>query len=186
MADGIFSKLKILIGAEEETEEEEVEEVKAAEVSHMRSQPAAVNDSRKYAAPSYQDRSSTFVQPKMEPRDSKVVSMQTNNNTAVRKQQFKLVVTEPKSFDECPKLVDSLKSKKPIIINLENLENEKARKIFDFLSGAAYALNGNVQKVANNIFVFAPENVDVLSNNGESSTSSKGGMSIAGSSPWRR
>ena len=57
---------------------------------------------------------------------------------------------------------DNLKSKKPVIINLEKLENETARKIFDFLSGATYALDGNVQKVANNIFVFAPENVDVM------------------------
>ncbi|MBC6679467.1 cell division protein SepF [Mogibacterium sp. BX12] len=74
---------------------------------------------------------------------------------------FKLVVIEPSGFEECPKLVDSLKSKKPIIINLERIESDTARKIFDFLSGATYALNGNVQKVANNIFVFAPENVDI-------------------------
>ncbi len=74
---------------------------------------------------------------------------------------FNLVVIEPAGFDECPKLVDSLKSKKPIIINLERIESDTARKIFDFLSGATYALNGNVQKVANNIFVFAPENVDI-------------------------
>ncbi|MGN0711108.1 MAG: cell division protein SepF, partial [Anaerovoracaceae bacterium] len=71
---------------------------------------------------------------------------------------------EPKSFDECPKLVDNLKLKKPIIINLEKIESDTARKIFDFLSGATYALNGNVQKVANNIFVFAPENVDIAAN----------------------
>lgn len=104
-------------------------------------------------------------------------------NTAAR-QQFKLVVTEPKSFDECPKLVDSLKSRKPVIINLEKLETEKARKIFDFLSGATYALNGNVQKVANNIFVFAPDNVDVLSNLG--SEAGKREVSSFGASPWRR
>ena len=41
------------------------------------------------------------------------------------------------------------------------METDSARKIFDFLSGATYALNGNVQKVANNIFIFAPDNVDV-------------------------
>ena len=75
--------------------------------------------------------------------------------------QFKMVVIEPNGFEECPKLVDSLKAKKPVIINLENLETDIARKIFDFLSGATYALNGNVQKVTNHIFVFAPENVDV-------------------------
>lgn len=74
---------------------------------------------------------------------------------------FKLVLIEPKGFEECPKLVDSLKSHKPIIINLERLGTDVARKIFDFLSGATYALNGNVQKIANNIFVFAPENVDI-------------------------
>jgi cell division inhibitor SepF len=74
---------------------------------------------------------------------------------------FKLMVIEPQSFEECPKLVDSLKSRRPVIINLEKIESESARKIFDFLSGATYALNGNVQKVANNIFVFAPENVDI-------------------------
>jgi cell division inhibitor SepF len=60
--------------------------------------------------------------------------------------------------------VDNLKAKKPVIINLEKVESDAARKIFDFLSGATYALNGNVQKVANNIFIFAPENVDVTAN----------------------
>jgi FtsZ-interacting cell division protein YlmF len=75
--------------------------------------------------------------------------------------EFGIAISEPKVFDECPKLVDSLKSRKPVIINLENIENDTARKIFDFLSGATYALNGNVQKIAQNIFVFLPENVDV-------------------------
>ncbi|MBQ1396263.1 MAG: cell division protein SepF [Eubacterium sp.] len=74
---------------------------------------------------------------------------------------LKLILIEPKAFDECPKLVDSLKARKPVIINLERLETETARKIFDFLSGATYALNGNVQKIANNIFIFTPENVAV-------------------------
>lgn len=90
----------------------------------------------------------------------KFPSMQTRATSP-----FKLVVIEPQSFEECPKLVDSLKSRRPVIINLEKIESESARKIFDFLSGATYALNGNVQKVANNIFVFAPENVDITGSN---------------------
>lgn len=81
---------------------------------------------------------------------------------------FKLVVIEPKGFDECPKLVDSLKGRRPVIINLEKVETETARKIFDFLSGATYALNGNVQKIANNIFIFAPQSVDISLNEGRS------------------
>jgi len=78
--------------------------------------------------------------------------------------QFKMVVIKPQGFEDSPKLVDSLKAKKPVIINLEDLETDVARKVFDFLSGATYALNGKVQKIANNIFLFSPENVDVSVN----------------------
>ena len=77
---------------------------------------------------------------------------------------FKLVVIEPQGFEECSSLVDSLRSRKPVIVNLEKLDPDLARKIFDFLGGATYALNGNVQKVANNIFIFAPENVAIAAN----------------------
>lgn len=93
---------------------------------------------------------------------------------------LKLVVTEPTGFEESPKLVDSLKARKPVIINLENLETDVARKIFDFLSGATYALNGNVQKVANNIFIFAPENVDVAYNMNQKARENENLKS-----PWR-
>ena len=140
---GILGKFKDLVGIEDYEEDEEYEEVQTPRAVDRRSV-----DSR------------TSV-PRPEPRnDSKVIPMQNRTVSAITS-AFKLVVIEPAGFDECPKLVDSLKSKKPIIINLERIESDTARKIFDFLSGATYALNGNVQKVANNIFVFAPENVDI-------------------------
>ncbi len=94
---------------------------------------------------------------------------------------FKLVVIEPKRFEECPKLVDSLRGRRPIIINLEKIETETAKKIFDFLSGATYALNGNVQKVANNIFIFAPESVDISASQDERGFD----FSQKSSSPWK-
>lgn len=83
---------------------------------------------------------------------------------------FRLIVTEPKSLEECPKLVDSLKGRRPVIINLEAVETDMARKIFDFMNGATYALNGTAQKVTNNIIIFAPENVDVSTSQGEHSS----------------
>ena len=174
MGDGLFNKFKMLIGVED-AEEEEIQVV-SAPASAAPAAPAAVGDIRRTQAV-YMNRSNTFVQPKMEHRDNKVVSMQ---NTG--KKQFKLVVTDPKSFDECPKLVDNLKSKKPVILNLEKLENETARKIFDFLSGATYALDGNVQKIANNIFVFAPENVDVMAGIEQG----RANIPLGESSPWRK
>lgn len=93
---------------------------------------------------------------------------------------FTLVVIEPKKFEECPKLVDSLKSRKPVVINLEKIDIDTAKKIFDFLSGATYALNGSVQKIANNIFIFAPESVDISANREE-----KGFDFGTNKSPWR-
>ena len=97
---------------------------------------------------------------------------------------FKMIVIEPKNFDECSKLVDNLKARKPVIINLENVETDLARKIFDFLSGATCALCGNVQRVTQNIFIFAPANVDIAAKLGRN-TEAKAPGSGSGSSPWR-
>ncbi len=143
---GILGKFKDLVGIDDYEEEEEYEEI----------QPATKSAERRYS----ETRTSFQASRPESHNDGKVIPMQNRTVSAITS-AFKLVVIEPSGFEECPKLVDSLKSKKPIIINLERIESDTARKIFDFLSGATYALNGNVQKVANNIFVFAPENVDI-------------------------
>lgn len=100
---------------------------------------------------------------------------------------FKMLVIEPKSFDECTKLVDNLKSRKPVIINLEKVETDLARKMFDFMSGATYALNGNVQRVTSNIFIFAPANVDIAAKLNRETATEKAGSYAGGEakSPWR-
>lgn len=154
MGEGLFYKLKTLIGIEEMEEDDQLDDLPAPESSLERK---PIDPKGPYLS------SRNDVKDGKDIKDSRVLPMQSksiNPNTS----QFKMVVTEPKSFDESPKLVDNLKSKKPVIINLEKLESDTARKIFDFLSGATYALNGNVQKVSNNIFIFAPENVDVTAN----------------------
>ena len=146
---GIFGKFKDLVGIEAVDDDEITEEEVRNAASQMERKST---ESKSVHGPGRAD-----------PKDAKLTQGQgrlVNQNTA----PFKLIVIEPKAFDECPRLVDNLKSKKPVIINLEKLESDTARKIFDFLSGATYALNGNVQKIANNIFVFAPENVDIAAN----------------------
>lgn len=97
---------------------------------------------------------------------------------------FKMVVIEPKNFDECSKLVDNLKSRKPIIVNLEKVETDLARKMFDFLSGATYALNGNVQRVTQNIFIFAPDNVNINAQLNRDNTEA-GYANNNNNNPWR-
>lgn len=94
---------------------------------------------------------------------------------------FKMVIIEPKSLDECRKLIDNLRSRKPVIINLERVETELAKKMFDFLSGAIYALSGNVQRITQNIFVFAPKNVNI---NAKLDRATEAGIEDS-SSPWK-
>jgi cell division inhibitor SepF len=86
---------------------------------------------------------------------SKVVNIHSQN-------QFKVVIMQPETFDDAQEICDHLKNKKPIVINLENLEKEGAQRIIDFLSGSVYALDGNIQKVSAEIFLIAPNNVDIM------------------------
>ncbi|MBQ9015362.1 MAG: cell division protein SepF [Firmicutes bacterium] len=149
---GVINKFKDLIGLEDYEEEyEDYEEEYDKSSGYYDSKTAEPPAAPKTSAAKY--------------TAANVVSMQEKRVRAITN-AFKLVVIEPQGFEDCSGLVDSLKARKPIIVNLEKLEPETARKIFDFLGGATYALSGNVQKVANNIFVFAPENV-VIAADGE-------------------
>ena len=76
--------------------------------------------------------------------------------------QLKLVVLQPESFEDARDIANHLKSKKPVVMNLESVERDVARRIVDFLSGAVYALDGNIQKVSNGIFLIAPYNVGIM------------------------
>ena len=90
-------------------------------------------------------------------RNSKVVKI--HNSSA----QMRVVVIQPESFEDARDITNHLKSRKPIVVNLESVEKQVARRIIDFLSGAVFALDGDIQKVSNGIFVIAPNNVDIMS-----------------------
>lgn len=77
--------------------------------------------------------------------------------------QMKMVVMQPGSFEEARDIANHIKNRKPVIMNLESVDKAIARRIVDFLSGAVYALDGNIQKVSNGIFLIAPLNVDIMS-----------------------
>jgi cell division inhibitor SepF len=77
--------------------------------------------------------------------------------------QVRVVVVEPRSFDEVQGVTDNLKNRRPVIVNLEQAEPDLAKRVVDFVSGATYALNGSLQKVGNGIFLFVPNNMDIAS-----------------------
>lgn len=77
--------------------------------------------------------------------------------------QVRVVVIEPRSFEEVKEIADHLKNRRPVILNLEQADNELARRVVDFVMGATYALNGSQQKVGNGVFLFVPANMDITS-----------------------
>lgn len=89
-------------------------------------------------------------------RRNKVVSMP-------QVQQVRMVITQPTSFEQSEEICGYLKEKKSVIINLEYVNKDVARRIIDFVAGAVNALDGHMQKISNAIFLVAPMNYDIAS-----------------------
>ena len=76
-------------------------------------------------------------------------------------QQLKMVVFQVTSFEQSETICNLLKEKQSVIVSLEYVNKDIARRVIDFISGAAHALNGHIQKVSNAIFVLAPYNYEI-------------------------
>jgi len=87
-------------------------------------------------------------------RNNKVLNMQAT-------QQVKMVISQPTSFEQSEAICDLLKEKKSVIVNLEYVNKDIARRIVDVVSGATHALDGHIQKISNAIFLIAPYNYDI-------------------------
>ena len=87
-------------------------------------------------------------------RNNKIVNMPQT-------QQVKMVICQPTSFEQSENICTLLKEKKSIIVNLEYVNKDIARRIVDVVSGAVHALDGNLQKISNSIFLVAPYNYDI-------------------------
>lgn len=84
-----------------------------------------------------------------------VVSLQSVQKSA------KVILVEPRTYDETQNIADELKNRKAVVINLQRISHDQAKRIVDFLSGTVYAIGGDIQKLGPNIFLCTPDNVDV-------------------------
>ncbi len=135
MAGAIMSKLMDFIGMEQEEEEyEDVEDIEEVEQDDEEEEEEARGFWNK--------------------RSGKVVNMPAQ-------QQVKMVISQPTTFEQSETICDLLKEKKSIIVNLEYVNKDVARRIVDVISGAVHALDGHMQKVSNSIFLIAPYNYDI-------------------------
>ena len=86
----------------------------------------------------------------------KVVSMPQAQTNAI-----KMVISQPTTFEQSDEICSFLKEKKSVIVNLEYVNKDVARRIVDFISGGVYALDGYIQKISNSIFLIAPMNYEI-------------------------
>ena len=124
---------------EEETNESYQEETRQSPVTPLK---------RKNVSDDYYSSSSSQ-------RRSKVVNI---NTTA----QLKVFVVQPLSYSDATEIAEHLKNKKPVVVNLEKLEKSVALKVFDFLSGAVFALDGSMKKVSNGILLVVPNTMGIM------------------------
>lgn len=76
---------------------------------------------------------------------------------------YEVMVIEPRSFEESLEIVNNLRQRKSVVLNLHLLDNEQSQRIVDFLSGATHALDGNQQKIGEGVFIFTPNNIAIQS-----------------------
>ena len=89
-------------------------------------------------------------------KNNKVVNMQQGQPNAI-----KMVISQPTTFEQSDEICSFLKERKSVIVNLEYVNKDVARRIVDFISGGVYALDGYIQKVSNSIFLVAPSNYEI-------------------------
>ncbi len=88
-------------------------------------------------------------------RGNKVVNIHT---TA----QMQVVLVKPERFDTVSEIADHLRERRAVVLNLESANKDVARRLVDFLSGCAYALDGKIKKVAISTYIITPYNVDIV------------------------
>lgn len=76
--------------------------------------------------------------------------------------QLQVVLVKPERFEEAPGIADNLNAKRTVVLNLESTNRDVSRRLLDFLSGVAYASNGQIKRVANSTYIITPYNVDVM------------------------
>lgn len=139
MARGIFNRILDAVGLEEEEYQED--EMMMEEEQDF-----------------YEDEYEEEEQRLPKRKQAKVVGLPSAAN------KMRMLVFQPSSYEEAESIIDNLKARKPVIMNLDELEIELGQRILDFVGGAVYSLNGDIKKVARSIFVVAPSNVDISQN----------------------
>ena len=93
--------------------------------------------------------------------NNKVAPMKTRRSSMNLGSGLEVCVIKPVSIDEARTVTETLLQNRAVVLNLEGLDVEIAQRIIDFTSGSCYAINGNLQKISNYIFIITPQSVEI-------------------------
>ena len=96
-----------------------------------------------------------YTQQEVKQHSNKVVNISATT-------QLQVVLVKPERFEDASAIADQLNAKHTVVLNLESTGKEISRRLIDFLSGVAYANNGQIKRVATSTFIITPYNVDIM------------------------
>ena len=139
---GLFDKISEIFGVEDE--EEEFEDFEEEDVKPKTRE--ASKSSRNRDREKERDR---------ERESNKILNINATT-------QLEVVLVKPERFEDASSIADHLNSKRTVVLNLESTNKDISRRLVDFLSGVAYANNGQIKRVANSTFIITPYNVGIM------------------------
>ncbi|OAX47368.1 cell division protein SepF [Paenibacillus sp. AD87] len=104
--------------------------------------------------PDQQEAETSSLDKRRNQRGNNVVSIHSQKNV-------KVVLYEPRSYDEAQEIADHLRSHRTVVVNLQRVRQDQALRVIDFLSGTVYALGGGISKIGGNIFLCTPDTVEI-------------------------
>ncbi|MBP0724827.1 cell division protein SepF [Bacillus sp. RG28] len=143
----LIGKVKNFFAFDDEYEEEDYE-------THPKQQKEENHEHQSYQErESYQEQESYQERPASK---QKLVSISGGASLS-----SKVVLVQPRDFAEAQVVADHLRSKRAVVINLQQMQIDQAKRFVDFLSGTVYAITGDIKKVGTNTFICTPDNVDI-------------------------
>lgn len=148
----MFERIKNFIGIEDEYDDEYDYE---DETPHAHEEPTVETKATSFGTT--EDKYAREFKEERQKRANNVVSMGQPSASS----KMKISIQEPLTYDDGPKILDDIMNQKTVVLNLEMLEIDKKRQIFDFVTGGIYALDGKFQKVTKDIFVIVPKGIEI-------------------------
>lgn len=150
---GFLDELKKLTRPYDEDEDDYIDDAEVVDQPEERPRP---NPFASFGGGSEAQAQPAAAPRPVRPREGKVV------NFGSAGAQSQVVLVKPERFETAAEIADHLRARRPVLINLETTPKDVTRRLVDFLSGVAYALDGKVKKIAANTYIITPSNVDLV------------------------